>query len=187
MNMKKISNTIKQIGLVLTLLLALSNANIVNAQTEEEYEEDEESFFNDGINGSRFESDLNKDYQSITPDYQYQKNKIKSSDNDFDNQGSNDIFKELNVEDPNEINDNSYIIGGGGGSPSGAKSSNNQVPGMGQVLNQSGVNQQLKDGGGPGSYIPDNNGDPDAPIDGGIGLIIAAGIGIGLKKKLNKQ
>lgn len=29
---------------------------------------------------------------------------------------------------------------------------------------------------------PDPAGDPDAPIDGGIGILIAAGVGYGLKK-----
>ena len=35
----------------------------------------------------------------------------------------------------------------------------------------------------PGSSI----GDPDAPIDGGIGLLLAAGVGYGIKKANDKR
>lgn len=38
---------------------------------------------------------------------------------------------------------------------------------------------------------PDNNPDPDAPIDGGLSLVIAAGVGLGIKRlkdnEKNKQ
>lgn len=34
---------------------------------------------------------------------------------------------------------------------------------------------------------PDPNGDPDAPIDGGLGILIAAGIGYGIKKRMDHR
>ena len=41
--------------------------------------------------------------------------------------------------------------------------------------------------GGPGDPPDDPAGDPDAPIDGGISLLIAAGVGYGLKKAHDKR
>jgi hypothetical protein len=38
----------------------------------------------------------------------------------------------------------------------------------------------------PGDF-PDPGSDPDAPIDGGVSLLIAAGVGYGLKKANDKR
>lgn len=185
--MKKITNTIKQLSLILGILLALSYSNTLSAQTEEDYE-DEESFFNDGINGSRFESNLSSDYESAKPDYNYHKNQNQSSENVFGNSGATPTYKELDIEVHREYSSNTVIGGGGGGGSSNVpnNTTNNYIPGVGNTVSTGGITPPIK-GGTPGSYVPDNGGDPDAPIDGGVGLLIAAGIGYGLKKKLKKQ
>jgi hypothetical protein len=186
--MKKITNTIKHLSLILGILLALSYSNTLSAQTEEDYE-DEESFFNDGINGSRFESNLSSDYESAKPDYNYNRNRNQSNENAFGNSGATPTYKELDIEiDRESSGHNVTIIGSGdGGSSNGQNNTpNNYVPGVGNTVSTGGVTPPIK-GGTPGSYVPDNGGDPDAPIDGGIGFLIAAGIGYGLKKTLKKQ
>jgi hypothetical protein len=186
--MKKIANTIKQLSLILGLVIALSYSNSLSAQTDEDYEEDyeEESFFGDGLSGSRFESNLGSDYESARPDYNYKRNQNQSSENAFGNSGATTSYQELDLEVHRESpsNDVRIIGGGGGGSSNGPNNSpNNYVPGIGHNVGTTppGI------GGTPGSSVPDNGGDPDAPIDGGVGFLIAAGIGIGLKKKLKKN
>lgn len=37
------------------------------------------------------------------------------------------------------------------------------------------------------AQTPDPDFDPDAPIDGGVGLLVAAGIGYGIKKANDKR
>jgi hypothetical protein len=186
--MKKIANTIKQLSLILGLVIALSYSNSLSAQTDEDYEEDyeEESFFGDGLNGSRFESNLNSDYESARPDYNYKRNQNQSSENAYGNSGATPTYKELDLEVHRESSGNNVrIIGGGGGGGSNGpnNSPNNYVPGIGHTV---GTTPPGK-GGGPGSYVPDNGGDPDVPIDGGVGILIAAGVGLGLKKKLKRK
>jgi hypothetical protein len=182
--MKKITNTIKQLSLILGILLALSYSNTLSAQTEEDYyEEEEESFFSDGgINGSRFESNLSSDYETSKPNYQY--NRDKSNQNNTSSSYENQQpIKDLDIEIHKEYKNNPVYIGGGGVGSSNEPSNtpNNYVPGVGNTVSTGGITPPIK-GGTPGSYVPDNGGDPDAPIDGGIGLLIAAGIGYGLKK-----
>jgi hypothetical protein len=187
--MKKIANTIKQLSLILGILLALSYSNTLSAQTEEDYEEEEESFFSDGINGSRFESNLSSDYETAKPDYNYKRHQNQSNENAFGNSVATPTYKELDIEVHRESSGNSITIIGGGGSSNGPNNTpNNYVPGVGNTVSTGagGITPPIK-GGTPGSYVPDNGGDPDAPIDGGVGLLIAAGIGLGIKKKLQKQ
>jgi hypothetical protein len=181
--MKKITNTIKQLSLILGILLALSYSNTLSAQTEEDYEEEEESFFSDGINGSRFESNLSSDYETAKPDYNYHRNQNQSSENVFGNSGATPTYKELDIEVHREYSSNTVIGGGGGGGSSNVpnNTTNNYIPGVGNTVSTGGITPPIK-GGTPGSYVPDNGGDPDAPIDGGIGFLVAAGIGYGLKK-----
>jgi hypothetical protein len=190
--MKKITNTIKHLSLILGILLALSYSNTLSAQTEEEYyevEEEEESFFSEGINGSRFESNLSSDYETAKPDYNYKRHQNQSNENAFGNSVATPTYKELDIEVQRKYTGNNLTtIGGSGGGAGGANANNtaqSYVPGVGNVIPPGGVTPPLKDGN-PGSYVPDNGGDPDAPIDGGVGLLIAAGIGYGLKKKLKK-
>jgi hypothetical protein len=186
--MKKITNTIKQLSLILGILLALSYSNTLSAQTEEDYEEDGESFFGDGINDSRFESNLSSDYESAKPDYNYKRNQNQSNENGYGNSGATTTYKELDIEVHREYSNNTVIIGGGGGGSSNGPNTNpnNYVPGVGHTISNGGFTPPIK-GGTPGSYVPDNGGDPDAPIDGGIGFLIAAGIGYGLKQKHKKS
>lgn len=42
-------------------------------------------------------------------------------------------------------------------------------------------------GGGSGGGDPNQGGDPDAPIDGGITLLAAAGVAYGIKKVSDKR
>lgn len=193
--MKKIANTIKQLSLILGILLALSYSNTLSAQTEEDYEEEvveeeeDVSFFGDGLNGSRFESNLSSEYESAKPNYQYNNRNSNQSTNPFGNDNQQSV-NDLNVEVHREFSNNPVIIGGGGGiSPNGPNNTpNNYVPGVGNTVSTGGITPPIK-GGTPGSYVPDNGGDPDAPIDGGISFLIAAGIGYGLKKtrRTNKK
>jgi hypothetical protein len=192
--MKKITNTIKQLSLILGILLALSYSNTLSAQTEEDYyeeevveEEEEVSFFGDGINSSRFESKLSSDYESARPNYQYNRSNSNQTNNPFGNE-NNQSVNDLDVEVHREFSNNPVIIGGGGGvSPNGPNNTpNNYIPGVGNTVSTRGITPPIK-GGTPGSYVPDNDGDPDAPIDGGIGFLIAAGIGYGLKQKKSKS
>jgi hypothetical protein len=180
--MKKIANTIKQLSLILGMLLALSHSNTLSAQTEEDYEEEEESFFSDGINSSRFESNLSSDYESARPNYQYNRDNSNQSNNSSNYQNQQPI-KDLDIEVHKDYNNKTVIIGGGGvGSSNGpSNTTNNYVPGVGNTVSTGGITPPIK-GGTPGSYVPDNGGDPDAPIDGGIGFLMAAGIGYGIKK-----
>jgi hypothetical protein len=177
--------------LILGILLALSYSNTLSAQTEEDYEveEEEESFFSDGINSSRFESNLNSDYESAKPDFNYKRNQSQSKENGIGNSGETPTYKELDIEVHRESSSNSITIIGGGGSSNGPNNTpNNYVPGIGNTVSTGagGITPPIK-GGTPGSYVPDNGGDPDAPIDGGIGFLIAAGIGYGLKQKHKKS
>jgi hypothetical protein len=189
--MKKIATTIKQLSLILGILLALSYSNTLSAQTEEDYYEEEEeeevSFFGDGLNGSRFESNLSSDYESARPNYQYNNRNSNQSNNPFGNENHQSV-NDLDVEVHREFSNNPVIIGGGGGvSPNGPNNTpNNYVPGVGNTVATGGITPPIK-GGTPGSYVPDNGGDPDAPIDGGIGFLIAVGIGYGLKQKHKKS
>lgn len=186
--MKKIANTIKQLSLILGILLALSYSNTLSAQTEEDYEEEEEeSFFSDGINGSRFESNLSSDYETSRPNYQ-SNGRNSSQSNNSSGYENNQPIKDLDIEVHRESSNNTVIIVSGGGGSSNGPNTNpsNYVPGVGNTVSTGGINPPIK-GGPPGSYVPDNGGDPDAPIDGGIGFLIAAGIGLGIKKKLKKQ
>jgi hypothetical protein len=186
--MKKITNTIKHLSLILGILLALSYSNALSAQTEEDYEEEEESFFSDGINSSRFESNLSSDYETARPDYNYHRNQNQSNENAFGNSGPTPTYKELDIEVNREYSSNTGIGGGGGGGSSNGPNNtpNNYVPGVGNTVSTGGITPPIK-GGTPGSYVPDNGGDPDAPIDGGIGFLIAAGIGYGLKQNHKKS
>jgi hypothetical protein len=187
--MKKITNTIKHLSLILGILLALSYSNTLSAQTEEDYEDEEESFFGDGINDSRFESNLSSDYETAKPDYNYKRHQNQSNENAFGNSVATPTYKELDIEvHSGNTGTNVTNIGGSGSGAGGANGNNtaqSYVPGVGHVIPPGGVNPPLKNGN-PGSYVPDNGGDPDAPIDGGVGILIAAGIGLGLKKKLKK-
>jgi hypothetical protein len=189
--MKKITNTIKQLSLILGILLALSYSNRLSAQTEEKYYEEEEeeeeevSFFGDGINGSRFESNISSDYETAKPDYQYNRSNGNQSNNPFGYENLQPV-KDLDVEVHREFSNNPVIISGGVGPNGPNNAPNNYVPGVGNTISTGGITPPIK-GGTPGSYVPDNGGDPDAPIDGGIGFLIAAGIGYGLKKKLKTR
>jgi hypothetical protein len=185
--MKKITNTIKHLSLILGILLALSYSNTLSAQTEEDYyeveEEEEVSFFGDGLNGSRFESNLDNDYQTARPNYQYNNNRSSSNTNAFGNESQQPI-KELDIETHrNYSSEGVVVIGGGGGGSNNAPS--NYVPGVGSTITPGTITPPLK-GGGNGNSVPDNGGDPDVPIDGGIGFLIAAGIGYGIKKTYSK-
>ena len=181
--MKNIVNTIKQLSLILGILVALSYSNQVSAQTEEDYEEEDESFFSDGLNSSRFESNLDNDYQTARPNYQYNNNRSSSNTNAFGNESQQPI-KELDIETHrNYSSEGVVVIGGGGGGSNNAPS--NYVPGVGSTITPGTITPPLK-GGGNGNSVPDNGGDPDVPIDGGIGFLIAAGIGYGIKKTYSK-
>jgi hypothetical protein len=185
--MKKITNTIKQLSLILGILLALSYSNTLSAQTEEDYEDEEESFFSDGINSSRFESNLGSDYETSRPNFQSNRRNSNQSNNSSNYENQQPI-KELDIEVHREYSNTPAIIGGGGGGNSSGPSNNpnNYVPGVVNTISTGGITPPIK-GGTPGSYVPDNGGDPDAPIDGGIGFLIAAGIGYGLKQKHKKS
>ncbi len=182
--MKKITNTIKQLSLILGILVALSYSNTLSAQTEDDYEE-EESFFSDGINGSRFESNLSSEYESARPNYQYNNSNSNQSTTPFGNENHQSV-NDLDVEVQREFSNNPVIIGGGGNSNIQNSTPNNYIPGVGNTTSTGGITPPIK-GGTPGSYVPDNGGDPDAPIDGGIGFLLAAGIGYGLKQKHKKS
>jgi hypothetical protein len=185
--MKKITNTIKHLSLILGILLALSYSNTLSAQTEEEYyeveEEEEVSFFGDGLNGSRFESNLSSDYESARPNYQYHRGNSNQSNNSS-NYENHQPIKDLDIETHrNYSSEGVVVIGGGGGGSNNAPS--NYVPGVGSTITPGTITPPLK-GGGNGNSVPDNGGDPDVPIDGGIGFLIAAGIGYGIKKTYSK-
>jgi len=169
--------------MILVLLSVLFTSNTLQAQTDEEEEEDG-GFFSDGMNSSRFESSFGSSYENSRPTYEYKSNRGNERQADGP---ANYQTKELDIEVDRHQNygGSGVVIGGGGGGGGGAV---NTTPNNGvsagantNVVGTIGNNPPIKRNV-PNSSFPDNPGDPDAPIDGGVGFLIAAGLGFGLKK-----
>jgi len=120
-------------------------SNNLSAQTKEEYKADdeEEEFFDGGLNGSRFESKISSEYESARPDYNYKRNQNQSGENAYENSRETNTYKELDIEVNRESSRNNSVITDGC--------------------------------------------DPDAPIDGGVGLLDCRRNWIRHKEKTKKE
>ena len=94
----------------------------------------------------------------------------------------------------NNANDGNNGNGGNGGGNGG--NGNNGNGGDGNGGNGGGGGGNTGDGGGgsmplppsaPGGNMPSGGSSPSAPIDGGISLLLAAGVGLGVKKFFPKR
>jgi hypothetical protein len=182
--MKNSTKMIKLYSMMVMVLFALLlNSTSIKAQSDDE-DEEESSFFSDGINSSRFESNLNSDYSTQRPTYEGSSRRSSSTEIDYNNTNTQNYYKELDLEVHREPSSSGgAVIGGGGGGGSMQNNNSTTNNGVGNIPPKVNPNHN------PGDVsIPDNPGDPDAPIDGGIGFLIAAGLGYGVKKmKSNKK
>ena len=176
---------IKRISLmILVLLSVLFTSNTLQAQTDEEEDEDGGGFFSDGLNDSRFESSFGNTKENARPTYEY-----KNRSNDRTTDGPvNYQTKELDIEVDRHQNFGGgvQVIGGGGGSVGNPASPNGISSGINGATGSVGITPPLKRTD-PIHSFPDNPDDPDVPIDGGVGFLIAAGLGFGLKKLKNRR
>jgi hypothetical protein len=169
--------------LVLVLFAMILSSTSIKAQSDDE-DEEEPSFFSDGINSSRFESDLNSDYSTQRPTYESSSRRSRSTESDYNNNTQN--YKELDLDVHKEVSSEGRVVIGSGGNAGGGSIQNSNPTsnnGIGNISSR--VNPNIK----PGDLsAPDNPDDPDVPIDGGLGFLIAAGLGYGIKKmKSNKR
>jgi hypothetical protein len=184
--MKNSTNRIKLYGIMVLVLFAmiLSSTNI-KAQSDEG-DKRESSFSNSGSNSSRFESDYNNDYSDQRPTYESSPRRSISTESDYNNDNSQN-YKELDIEIHREssngegVNVDRNTISAGVEGIDNSRSITNNV--IGNISSKG--NPKIN----PGDLsAPDNPDDPDVPIDGGVGCLIAAGLGYGIKKmKSNKR
>jgi len=199
--MKNSTNRIKLYGIMVLVLFAmiLSSTNI-KAQSDEG-DKRESSFSNSGSNSSRFESDYNNDYSDQRPTYESSPRRSISTESDYNNDnsqndnsqndnsqnGNSQNYKELDIEIHREssngegVNVDRNTISAGVEGIDNSRSITNNV--IGNISSKG--NPKIN----PGDLsAPDNPDDPDVPIDGGVGFLIAAGLGYGIKKmKSNKR
>ncbi|MDZ4666731.1 MAG: hypothetical protein SGJ00_02495 [bacterium] len=177
---------------LIVFALFLVTTTSINAQYYDEDEidyEDEEiydgesSFFKDGLNNQRFGSSLNNNYQN-KPSYHISRNKNVEL-NEVDGYSQKEISLDLNVHKNNNTTNQSYnVVGSGGGSTPGNPPQTYLGVGTNNGIGAINNNGQVKQ---PNSGVPINPGDPDAPIDGGIGLLLGAGAAYGLKVMRKKK
>ncbi|OYU96729.1 MAG: hypothetical protein CFE21_00125 [Bacteroidetes bacterium B1(2017)] len=174
--MKK--NITKQFGLILLVVFAMLASNTsVKAQTEDENEEDESGFFSDGLNSNRFESSFG-DNSTQRSTYEY---KRRSSDKKVEQDQNNQPVRDLDIEVQKENSNKSTVIGGGSGQAQngpGVNQNNSPSAGSTNGITTTGPTPKIKN---VDPNIPDNPGDPDAPIDGGV--LVALGIGFGVWRR----
>jgi hypothetical protein len=184
MIMKKIN--MKKLGLGLMVLCALVfNSNIASAQVEEDEqgqeqlddEEVEQPQFHDDMNRSRFESSFDRNNSFENKRESFRPNNNNSYDNE-DNQYREP--RELDI-DINRSTRGTEVLGVGGAS--------RRNPGNASVRSSGGVSGTLQGYNpprgtqDPNTSFPDNPEDPDVPVDGGLGLLLAAGAGYGFYKR----
>lgn len=175
--MKK--NIIKQFGLMLLVVFAMlaTNTNLM-AQTDEE-EEGESEFFNDGINSSRFESSFGDNNGTQRPTSE---NKRRSSTTNDESYQNNQPVRDLDIDVHRETTGNGTVVIGSGSGPTsngpGVNQNNSPSSGSTNGITTTGPTPKIKN---VDPNIPDNPGDPDAPIDGGV--LVALGIGYGVWKR----
>jgi hypothetical protein len=181
--MKNPTNKIKLYSMMaMVLFVMIFSSTSIKAQSEDDYEES--SFFDDDMNSSRFESSLSSDYSTQRPSYGGASRRSSSTEIDYNNTNTQNYYKELDLEVHREPSSSGgAVIGGGGGGGSMQNNNSTTNNGVGNIPPKVNPNHN------PGDVsIPDNPGDPDAPIDGGLGFLIAAGLGYGVKKmKSNKK
>ncbi|MDZ4669072.1 MAG: hypothetical protein SGJ00_14490 [bacterium] len=179
---QKFHKVIRQkIKTIFCLTIILTFSNPIYAQSDEDYE-NETGFFNDGMNESRFESNLNSSYSTERPHYTVKSSRESNNNSDYGTY-QNTVELDLDVHKSTNSRQSSYGGGGGGGGGAGTPGVNNyNSPSAG--INSTGGTPAIKH---PDSGVPINPGDPDAPIDGGIGLLLGAGVAYGFKVMRKKK
>lgn len=185
--MKTLNNINTKLVLLFIAGLFFVNTNLLaQRESDDDYSEEEETQFFDDINSSRFESDFGT--ESTRPKYDY---KINSRDYDFGREQTAPVQSYDWTSDPNVNNwskaQGTVTIGGGNASgvppviQQSAPTSNSAMFG----LNQNPTPPVKK--GGNIDAVPDNPGDPDLPLDGGIGFLIASSLAFGTYKRIKKS
>lgn len=161
------NKNLRQLSLILIILLSVMlTSNQIFAQNNEDDDENENA---SDMNSNRFESGLDNSYETQKPFYQKEiKNK---QGNDVDNHNNS----ELDIDVHRGTYSAPVIISGGNGP---VDNGNTQ----GRTSTSNGFSQPITRVD-PNTSFPDNPPDPDAPIDGGISLLVAAGLGFGMYKR----
>jgi hypothetical protein len=156
------------------LIISISVFPIPNLKAQEEKEEDEVGFFEDGINSKHFESNYEKYGNQSKINYEMEEVYEGSEENYRQNQKTYlnlDHDKQSNIE----TGENTYY-------QIENKGRYNSTDPQRNSINDNYENKRRND---YEEGLPDNPGDPDAPIDKGVWILLAVGLIYGIKRHGN--